>query len=792
MGKPVKVTGHKKFHLRGHNSQNPVLNLAGGKDVEGGAKNIEFDNDPRSKKLAWMRTYVDVAAKLAAETADANEPWLRQALDNNIAQQVIAAETKRLTKMLKRPPDEAELSQAVRGVMADKEQVADYTNNAMGNRDQLRLDAATNRRSVDPQEMEAANEAQFDRATDKYNQLPPNQQAKFDAPKLKFQGGELAEDGSPTSNPDLLNSTVQQAEADKSNFISNGGKPVEDMGYGTSGFADLAGAGLGGWGSVAAPVVGAVGKGLWDKANGKFDSVDRSGKLPQQDLGTLPTDESMVRGRDNQADLVGQYNKAVESGDFAGAAQLAKQMNGLKWDDVSGLAQKNIDAHNSNENWNHAGSLTGQALQSPFFGRYGGIPLAGAAMQGVVAPALAAWQAEDGKGWQAAKDTMPGVAEGSLRNVGTEAAIARTLPNLATGVADATGWGRVAQMGRNLVSAPGVAGAAPTGALGGAWNLARNVGRAGTVASGINGAVDLGRWATDQWGGGSGDFSHAKQLEVQNQVMANQNKSEGDKKTDAALAGGKILLGNIGDAQRQFGASWGRMLNEGTENYAPTETGRNTPAARSYRDAKREMYATQQSQDASDKTLQALDADPRYKGLDPNTKFYLSRIAANQANAAGQLDADRPLNERIGTHHLDQYAQGMAKLRAGQPLNDQEAAYISEISGAAPHQIPTPEQAQMAARNATLYSLMGPGNAKQMANGDLPGMFTEGPHKGAIAMATGRYNPQVEAPTPQPVQPVKSVQPTVQPPTLPQVPTLKPTVQPGPIATAAPVATVKS
>jgi hypothetical protein len=760
------MTGPRQFHLRGSKSHHPTINLAGETETKAGAK-IPF-GDERKKKLAWMSSYCGASEKLAADPTGAeNDYWLMQARDEEAKE----AARQHLAGTLGRAPTEQE-------VAAEFEAHKFGYRNLSTDKSSFRRSAATNSQLVDPTKIQDAQAADYDRKAQAFAQLPDDQKAQLaaqgiEAPRLRQSGLQTVTDdqGVPqdVTNPDLVNAGTYAADAAQRRFLANKGENERNSIQGATGMLEpVAQVHSGGLADVLSPV------GQLVQAAMRRQPVDKNGRLVRlPSAASSPGLESMATGLDERGRLQAQYNQAVAENRPADAEAIKGQLAGMtgKWQDQNQLARENVGGTSRTNTLGGAGNtwsqLAGSRLwdQMSQLGKSGvklPLPIKYAPVAPLMGPALAAAIAPRGQSLEAAKEAVVPALSATAQGLGGTGAVRLAVPSL-TG--QAVGASRPAAAlwdatRRGLT--PGVTGA--TSALSKARNFGGNAAMGATLISGAKGMADLGRQAYN-WGDSEDPNAVANEQEVGNQSLANETSGAGGKLWDATKAGtGALLNGNIDDARRQFGASYGRVLP-------------NTPAGRAVQSAKREMYATNQGQQGYDQTLNTIGADPRLDHLDPSTAGTLARLGAEHAESAGKLDFNRGTNEQVGTDWLGRYSQARQALMERRALSPPQVALMEEVSGAKRNpesgQLSlTPEQYQLAARNAALYHRVGRNNAQQILRGNQPGEMTGSggtAQRNAPAVNTIQYAQGVIPPgpgataTPPAQQAVKPTPPSSQP-----------------------------
>ncbi len=729
--KPIRMTGPRQFHLTGSKSHHPTINLAGEKETKAGDK-IPFD-DERKKKLAWMSNYVAASSKVAATIGDGDIPdqdyWNLQAKDQQ-AKQTLYGD---LTKQLGRAPTDEEFN-------------AQWNAHSFSYRHHIdkpdaRLNAATSSMEVDPNKVQAGQQAHYDQQVQRWNAMSDQQRSEWvnnggtpPAPHgagletgLDEQGQEKA-----VSNPDIINAPTYAAEQAKRQALESRSNPIADYRAGAGGSAGPVGRIFGPAFGELADIGGGV---LSAYSKQPVDANGRLTRLPS--VNQNPSQESMATGLDERARLMYAYNKAVETGDEDTARTARNQLATLKWKSIPQTARENVDR---SALWNTASGVGNTAATSAGTGamnwaaRLGKIPLPiVSALTQVAAPlALAGAVAPRGQSWDAVKGMAAPTAAMTAQNLGTQYAVSKAMPNITRSLVGGTtsALDRVPAAGRfgavkNLLTNP-----ARLRALGG------NAAAIGTLSGGINSTMDLGHqlWNMNN---SEDEVGIANDQAVGNQALADEGTGTLGRIGHSAGAATKALLtGDINDARQQFGASYGRMLP-------------NTRAGRAVQSAKREMYSTNQAQQGYDQTLNALGSDPRFNELDPSTASTIARLGAEHAGSAGTLDFNRGINEQVGTDWLGRYSQARQKIIQSQPLTPSEASMMEELTGAqrgsdGRMQL-TNQQYQLAVQNAALYHRVGPNNARQILAGHLPGEMTgrggtaqrNQPHLDTVSYAQG-------------------------------------------------------
>lgn len=780
--KPVKVIGPKQFHLRGHQSHYPTINLAGGGDRRKGQR-IEFD-DERKKKLAWARDYITASAKLGAEaysweqTPDTNRYWYDQVAREQFAQD--------LTRQLGRSPTEQEFAQAWPSVQAH------YYRLISQDPETSRLVAGDLASAVDPRSVNLGQESDYNRRATMWNQLSDAQRAALvgqgvQAPRLNLAGVQTV-DGQDQLNPGFFQTAQNAASGAKQQFVDNRiGDPV------------MRTPAAGPWGilepiaEAAGPLVGQIGgvaASSMIPTAGSKTPVGPNGELTvTPTIGSNPMLESRARGLDDRARLVSDYNKAVANQDPETADRLVRKLREHQFADPAALAKRDVAGTNSNELTANLGSTVGGVYGSRLWNgarTLGGAargPLASLPLSTVIPAVSEAVKAEPGHRLEAAGRAAQAVAPLALKNEILNGLARAAMPRGAmpaiqalesraggSAVGNALRWaGRRATQGLpNLIRAPGSAltAAGPSSRLAGAGNIGRNLLAARVMMQGGMAGMDLAQNAMNWNDSESPDKLQLEQA-VGNQAIADDETGSGRRAVSNVTGGLQGVLGDLQAAKARFGANWGKV--------AP-----NTPAGRAVEKARRDLSSMRAQNAGQTQTGNALVGDDRFTDLDPNTSEALARLGAEHAGTAATLDYGRPVNDQIGTQFISQYARARQAAIEGRPMSPEDQAILSELSGAKPGpngQLRlTPDQYQRAAQNAVLYHRLGPNNARQVLQGHLPGEIQDGQRAPqganqvarAVGVAPGQpWQTHVATPNvPQPAQPTQAqpVAPQVIPP----------------------------
>lgn len=713
--KTVRVVGHNTFHLRGRKNLFPTVNLTSGKDVP---------SDEVHRKTAWSKDYLVMSAKLAAELSTAEReanPDLMAYWKNQAAEAM--AKSQLSESMPGATPEQLDAAWKTQGpALLQSALKSDPTD--------LNMQSSAMRQMPDPAALGQAHERNFLDLQKRWEQLSPEQQNGMTPPRLRAPGQTL--DG---SNPDIVTNAADRAFADKAKFLGAQTEGAGDSGAGFAGaLSPVAGAVPGLWGA-AAQLGTQLGGAFAPNVLGDGDRaarVDATGK-PQGNIGSDTPLLAKAQESNDVANKIHDYNAATTNGDTVGAANIADKIRENQGANPAALANTAVSADNARGAWHGVGSQLFNASAVPAglpatpgfnMGLLRGLPMLGAVGAGLPL-GVAAWHAPAGQKLDAMREALPGAAEGVARMGATGTGIAAALPGL-SGAGGSGFLGRLGALGRGLTSAvPGVV----TGA--GARALAGKAGVAGAIAGGVNGISDLAKHYL------SDDAAAADNAEVRNQALANSDQSKGGQLASAAGAGAQILGGNIEPARRQFGAAWGRILP-------------NTPAGRNVTEGLREGGAVAAGSDARSQTLQALNRDSRFAGMDPNVAENLGALGAEQGSTAATLNYGKGPNEQATPDHFQQYSQARLAQASGKATPEQ-LSYLSELAGE-PIQAGTPmngAQQQAAGRNVALYHHLGAGNARQLLQGHVPYKTQEGQPSqaaGAVAPAVGVPKPPAPAP----------------------------------------------